>query len=118
MTEKLRKAQGTGTLSLMHWCPGCKAVHGIRIEGPTPCWQFNQDYSAPTFNPSVLISYDDDEDEQGNPLSQPVRRTTCHYFIINGNIQFCGDSAHELKGQTVPLPEWPYARGTYGGIDE
>lgn len=81
-------------------------------------WTFNENYERPTFSPSVLISIDDDEDEHGNELPAPVRRTLCHYFITDGQIVFCGDSQHHLSGQTVPLPDWPYAQGTYGGIDE
>lgn len=115
---KLRNARSGDTHTIMHWCPGCKNVHGIRVSGPGPNWAFNQNMESPTFNPSVLISYDDDEDENGNPLPTRVRRTECHYFIRAGKIEFCSDSAHELKGQTVDLPDWPYAHGTFGGIDE
>ena len=44
---------------------------------------------APTFSPSINI----------------VGR--CHYFIIAGMIEFCGDSRHHLAGQVVPLPDIP-----------
>jgi hypothetical protein len=47
-----------------------------------------------------------------------VQRTLCHYFIRAGKIEFCGDSPHNLAGQTVDLPDWPYAPNTYGGIEE
>ena len=33
-------------------------------------------------------------------------------------IQFLGDSTHDLAGETVTVPDWPYAPGTYGGLDE
>ena len=31
--------------------------------------------------------------------------SVCHSFITDGRIQFLGDCTHELKGQTVELPE-------------
>lgn len=72
-------------------------------------WSFNDNMEKPTFSPSMLIF---DTDKSGN------RTTRCHYFITDGKIIFCGDSPHKLSGRTVDLPEWPYAKGTYGGIEE
>jgi len=46
------------------------------------------------------------------------RGTTCHYFITDGKIEFCGDSPHKLAGQIVDLPDWPYSPGAYGGIED
>jgi hypothetical protein len=120
--KKLRRARGMGEyakeLLLLHWCPGCDEPHGIRIEGRegSPKWTFNGNFDRPTFSPSVLnfTIYDD----EGEPLPQGQRRTLCHYFITDGQIQFCGDSPHELAGQTVDLPDWPYAPGTFGGIED
>lgn len=128
----LRSATGTGEKRLLHWCPGCKEPHGIRITGGPPVWTFNGDYAAPSFQPSVLCftGYDD----EGEPLPKGQRRTLCHYFIRRGSeipperargldptrsyIDFCGDSPHELSGKIVPLPPWPYERGAFGGIEE
>jgi hypothetical protein len=31
----------------------------------------------------------------------------CHYFLRDGQIEFCGDSIHALAGQRVQLPDWP-----------
>jgi hypothetical protein len=76
----------------MHWCPGCKARHIINIEKPLPNgakWTWDGNVDAQTFSPSINI----------------VGR--CHYFIRSGMIEFCGDSAHELAGKTVPLPDFP-----------
>lgn len=110
---KLRSATGRlGHKQIMHWCPGCDEPHGIRIASPDggPIWTFNGDYDRPTFGPSVLCFTTDPE--------TGARETLCHYFLIDGKIQFCGDSPHKLSGQTVDLPDWPYAPGNYGGIDE
>ncbi len=116
--KKLRSATGTGEKRFLHWCPGCAEVHSIRIEcaGPGPVWSFNGDLERPTFSPSIRIS--EGHDDEGNRLPQGQWRTLCHYFIRDGRIEFCSDSPHPLAGQTVDLPDWPYAPGTYGGIDE
>jgi len=49
------------------------------------------DPRVPSFEPSVVVQ----------------TRGTCHYFIRRGEIQFLSDCYHELKGQTVPLPDIP-----------
>lgn len=118
--KKLRLAVGNdGERMLMHWCPGCEQAHGIRIAGPSgPKWTFDENYERPTFHPSILCFWTETTDDDDKPLPTPVRRTLCHYFINNGQIQFCGDSPHKLAGQTVELPDWPYAPGTYGGIED
>ena len=134
---KLRAASGSdGYRALMHWCPGCNKVHGFRVgTDPSPHWTFNGDFSAPSFSPSMLIYVTETEDDDEKPLPQPIRRTLCHYFVKTGAelanrepgrvfdhaksyIDFCGDSPHALSGKVVELPDWPYAPGNYGGIDE
>lgn len=130
--KKLRTARGSdGTRTLLHWCPACKGPHGIRIEGPAPTWSFNGDYRAPSFSPSVLCFTTDDD--EGEPLPSGQRRTLCHYFVRRGvelasrganldpaksYIDFCGDCPHELRGKIIELPDWPYAPGAFGGIEE
>ncbi len=71
---------------LMFFCPGCREYHHV-----TDSWRFNGDYERPTITPSVRVSDD--------------RRTLCHSFVRDGQIQFLSDCAHELAGQTVDLPE-------------
>jgi hypothetical protein len=83
-----------------HWCPGCKSIHNIWTEtrnslGAT--WSFNGDVEKPTFNPSVRIQW-----ESGERV-----KLCCHYFIKDGRIEYCSDCTHDLKGQTIPLPELP-----------
>lgn len=115
---KLRAGTGAGDKRLLHWCPGCNEPHTIRIEGGPPVWTFDGNYDKPTFGPSVRVfvtHYFDDEDKR---LPAPVQETLCHYFIKAGRIEYCGDSPHKLSGQTVDLPDWPYAPGAFGGIDE
>lgn len=112
LSPKLRSVQG----GIMHWCPGCEHAHVIYTskegrEGK-PTWGYNGSIDKPTTTPSVLIFVTDDEDEVGNPLPQPIKRTLCHYFLTDGNLVFCGDSKHIYAGQTVPLPDIP---DNYGG---
>jgi len=86
------------------WCPGCDEIHGIRAKGERPCWTFNGDMIKPTFSPSHLTGWHDDD---GNRFAE----NRCHSYIKEGNIQFLNDCHHDLKGQTVPLPpksEWRY----------
>ena len=75
-------------------CPGCGHDHVLRTSDDplVMCWPstgakwtWNGDMVKPTLSPSVnLPGY-------------------CHFFMHDGQLQFCGDSAHALKGQTVPM---------------
>jgi hypothetical protein len=51
----------------------------------------------PSLNPSVL--------EKG--VLAGGSPYVCHHYIIDGQIKFLSDCTHELKNQTVELPEWP-----------
>lgn len=132
---KLRAASGSnGYRSFLHWCPGCNEVHQFKVAPATsPVWSFNGDFERPSFSPSMLIYVTHTEDDDEKPLPTPRRETLCHYFIKTGAemrdrepgldpnksyIDFCGDSPHALSGKVVELPDWPYAPGTYGGVDE
>lgn len=75
-----------------HWCPGCDDTHLI----PLPRWNFNGSLTAPTFTPSVRITWG---------LAPGSRQ--CHYNITDGAIYFHGDSTHKLAGQNVALPPIP-----------
>lgn len=80
----------------MHfYCPGCKRPHtvNVRPENHTVAWGYNGNPEKVTFTPSILTQRHDG---------------TCHSFVTDGRIQFLSDCTHELAGQTVDLPEWPY----------
>lgn len=89
------------------FCPGCKTPHAIGkgIHG------FNNDFDKPTFTPSLLATGTetptDDEVKRilaGEKIEpRPIR---CHSYITNGKMQFLNDCTHELKNQTVDLPEF------------
>lgn len=90
MKVKWRKKEGE---YLSHICPGCNEEHLIPMWGSSP-WQFNNDLENPTLSPSIKLTL------QPNKGAEVV----CHYFIKNGMIEYCQDSHHDLKGQTVELP--------------
>jgi Family of unknown function (DUF6527) len=82
-------------------CPGCKRVHVIAnsfdqqagtLTISSLTWNWNGDLVKPTVAPSLLIRH-------GSKNGEVV----CHSFIIDGQIQFLGDSTHELANQTVKL---------------
>lgn len=72
------------------FCPGCQEAHALQVTG-SKAWTWNGDLEKPTFSPSLLC----------------VSKIRCHSFICNGRIKFLGDCEHDLKGQTVDLPELP-----------
>lgn len=104
--KKLRSIEG-GRIGF--WCPGCDSVHVI-VSAPGR-WTFDGDVEAPTFSPSVLVTYDGTDAGQAD--APPAR---CHSFVRAGKIEFLGDCSHVFVGKTVDLPDWPYAEGEYGGV--
>jgi hypothetical protein len=126
---KLRSVDlGGGRGGLAHWCPACKQMHAINLRGPSPIWSFDGNLGAPTFGPSIHIftpAQGEHVDPDGELWPAEPQKTICHYFIRAGRIEFCGDSAHALAGQTAPLPDLPdWSRDDYtparvriGGVD-
>ena len=94
--------------SVIWWCPGCNLPHRVTTQPPGPVWTWNGDRQFPTFTPSVLVTWD-------NP--EPPHHV-CHSFVKEGQMQFLGDCTHHLANQTVPIPDWPYAPNTFGGIQD
>jgi len=74
-------------------CPGCKNDHAFTIGTGDQGWTFNGDLEKPTFRPSLLCNKDN-----------PKRR--CHSFVTAGKIEFLKDCHHELRSQTVDLPDY------------
>ena len=104
LSRKLRSSEGGG---LLFWCPGCDGAHRVMIgAGPGPRWGYNGDPDAPTFTPSVLVTYngpDAGKDRGDGRLAPP---SVCHSFVRDGKIQFLRDCTHHLAGQTVDLPDF------------
>lgn len=124
--SKIRNLIGGG---LVFFCPGCESTHQINSHSTGPVWTYNDNPAAPTFHPSVLYTSGHHVPGQEGKLCwctyearigkpAPCKCSVCHSWVRDGQIEFLRDSTHELAGQTVPIPEWPYAPGTYGGIAE
>lgn len=109
MSAKLRQIIGTGGGSVAYWCQGCDDAHVINVgprEDGRPKWDWDGNRDAPTFSPSVLVTHD-----------YPTARDICHTFVRSGMVEFLGDCTHQFAGQTLPLPDWPYADDEYGGVE-
>jgi hypothetical protein len=93
---KFDVSEHDGETYVRYTCPGCKHEHSV----PAKRWNWNGDVNKPTLSPSVrhYITFPEGTKRAGQ------QHTTCHYHIIAGRIEFCGDCEHELKGQKVELP--------------
>lgn len=98
--HRLRKERiRSGTIEYYIFnCPGCGYAHMVTVKGEgvvggRPLWDWNGSLDKPTFSPSILV--------------EPQRpKNRCHSYIKGGMIQFLPDCHHDLKGQTVEIPEW------------
>lgn len=85
---------------LVFHCPACKYGHNVLVnaEGTNTAhfWGWNGSLALPTFTPSILV--------RGNEFGGTSPR--CHSFVTDGKIQFLSDCTHDLRGQTVDLPDW------------
>ena len=103
-------------------CPGCGDVHTIHTTTSGArhprCWEFNGDVDKPTVSPSLLVRsghyinelkiercWCDYQKEHPEETGLPTCYR-CHSFIRDGKIQFLSDCSHELKGQTVEIPDF------------
>jgi len=113
LEKKLRTmAGGEGAAdwrAIAFWCPGCDGCHAIKTSPGG--WTFDGNADAPTFSPSILVTYSGPD--AGKADAPPAR---CHSFVRAGRIEFLSDCTHALVGKTVDLPDWPYAEGEYGGV--
>jgi hypothetical protein len=86
-----------GSQSVLFDCPGCGMLHAPSVKSETrPRWEWNGSLEAPTFSPSILVTWTHGENYE-------ARR--CHSYVRDGRIEFLSDCTHALAGQTVPLPE-------------
>lgn len=90
---KVTNKEGDVSGTYMFWCPGCEGYHSIKVPG----WTFNGDMEKPTISPSILVN--------GNIHLHNPNAKRCHSFVKDGKIQFLGDCDHDLKNQTVELPD-------------
>lgn len=86
-------------------CDACKRMHYIAIEKPSSNgskWSFNGDLVKPTFNPSVLVKSGRAADPNYVPKENEPPEI-CHFFVRDGNIEYCSDCSHALAGKTIAL---------------
>lgn len=94
----MAKIKQTSENTLDFYCPGCKTTHQVNMT-----WQFNGNFEKPTLAPSILVTW------AANPNASEEfkewhKERRCHSFVKDGMIQFLGDCTHDLKDQTVELP--------------
>jgi len=90
-----------------YWCPGCGRMHEIAVSGKNAsgaAWSFDGNFAAPTFSPSINERVNMPDMRGYNP---GAGSSVCHHFVRAGKIQFLGDCTHELRGQTVEIPDFP-----------
>jgi hypothetical protein len=85
---KILSTEGNPT-RFAFFCPGCSCGHWF----DTTIWTYNNDPNKPTIRASILV--------HNNGF-----RKRCHSMVTDGKIQYFDDSEHELKGQTVDLPDF------------
>ncbi len=116
VSSVLRTAvHGPGKSGFIHWCPGCEEAHYIQTAGDGPNWSFDGNVEKPTFGPSVKIEWTGGSMGGTNIEKNSVCidkekdrwQSICHYFIRNGQIEYCSDSTHQLSGKTISLPALP-----------
>jgi hypothetical protein len=93
-----------GHREFLFFCPGCGYGHPVS----TPRWVWNGDTERPTFSPSILTGAD----------APDYTERRCHSYIKDGQIQFLPDCWHELKGQTVDLPDMRHLGASSGKRDD
>jgi hypothetical protein len=78
-------------------CPGCGYGHAVTVNGhmnsQNATWGWNGSMDKPTFTPSINCNKDEPEHH-------------CHSIVVDGRIQFLSDCFHDLKNQTVEIPDW------------
>ena len=103
--RKLRRvghADGYPHGGIGHWCPACRAMHVFATDVPDSRghrWTWNGNETRPTFWP--------DRDVVTKGFKDLAPAGHCHYTLDAGTIAFATDCTHALKGQRVPLPDFP-----------
>jgi hypothetical protein len=72
---------------------------------PTPRWGYNGNADAPTFTPSVKVSWDWGPVEDAEPGHRQGYHC-CHFNVTDGKIIYHGDCTHKYAGQTLDLLEY------------
>lgn len=93
-------AEDIGNGEILYYCSGCEQHHAVTTKTKNKNgaqWGFNNNFTSPTFTPSVNIHIQYGEKDKPD--------TRCHHFVREGKIQYLNDCTHKLKGTTVSLEE-------------
>lgn len=98
MEKLITKPYSQGGTQVKHYCPACDTNHYFLVgEGAQLRWDWNGDMQMPTVWPSIKT--------EGYSKTHQ-RMILCHYFITAGKIIYQNDCQHDLRGQTIDLPEY------------
>ena len=75
-------------------CPACGVSHSVPIAPTKQPGKWKWDKEKKTLSPSVRRLF----------KIEGKQKTTCHYFIREGRIEFCSDSP-KLAGKKIALEE-------------
>jgi len=96
------------------WCPGCDRAHTFPItkdpkDPKSLAWRYSGTLERPNFAPSlvVYVTHPEEPPKNGQPGKPEWKETLCHLYLQQGALIFLSDCKHDLRGNTVPLPEWP-----------
>ena len=81
------------------YCPACKRGHSLTTgseNGERPAWTFDGNWKSPSFTPSWK-----------GTTRYPNGDHICHWFLMDGVFNFCGDCTHEMAGHKVPMIDFP-----------
>lgn len=124
MAKALPYEENGQVTGYMIFCPACKCGHLFNtvagpngVGGQKPVWTFNGNQEKPTFRASMLVKsghyaggdssgecWCTFEKRRGKPA--PFECTLCHSYVTDGRIEFLSDCSHDLRGQTVDLPDF------------
>ena len=80
------------------FCPGCGHAHAYFTTGEKT-WSFDGNTEVPSFNPSLKLECPD----HGDP-----KQRLCHLNLVAGKLHYDRQCTHDLAGQVVDLPDYPY----------
>ena len=87
-----------------HWMIKCQACDHHYI--PKDRWKFDGNVESPSFTPSVNESVNQPEMDGYRP---EVKSSRWHFTVTKGKITYGDDCSHDLRGQTLILPDFSAA---------
>lgn len=85
------------------FCPACGCYHYFpkKVKPEIPGWTWNGDMDKPTFTPSMVVRVGPFPDS--SKYAGQIR--VCHSVVSDGKITYLHDCSHNMKGQTVEIPD-------------